>query len=123
LEKVKVIRPYVPFFGSSHVSALLHTLSRKKSVRRNSGLYQFGHGEKSLIWYWKFDAKKQYYHQFRTIDYATAVRFYKANRFTMWETDKSTMWSFNDMLKFMKEEEEGDTEDNQEDGEGEGGFS
>ena len=76
-----------------------------------------------MIWYWKFDAKKQYYHQFRTIDYATAVRFYKANRFTMWETDKSTMWSFNDMLKFMKEEEEGDTEDNQEDGEGEGGFS
>jgi len=40
----------------------------------------------------------------------------------MWETDKSTMWSFNDMLKFMKEEE-GDAEDNQEDGEGEGGFS
>ena len=39
----------------------------------------------------------------------------------MWETDKSTMWSFNDMLKFMKEE--GDAEDNQEDGEGEGGFS
>ena len=91
-------------------------------MRRNSGLYQFGHGEKSLIWYWEFDAKKQYYHQFRTIDYAAAVRFYKVNRFTMWETDKSTMWSFNDMLKFMKEEEEGNAEDNQEDGEGEGGF-
>ena len=40
----------------------------------------------------------------------------------MWETDKSTMWSFNDMLKFMEEEEEGNAEDNQEDGEGEGGF-
>jgi len=58
LEKAKVIRPYVPLFGSSRASALLHTLFRKKSMRRNSGLYKVGHGEKSVIWYWKFYVKK-----------------------------------------------------------------
>jgi len=69
-------------------------------VRRNSGLYKLGHGEKSVIWYWKFDVKKRYFHQFKTIDYAAAFKFYEANKFTMWE------------------EEETDTEDNQEDSEG-----
>jgi len=102
LEKAKVIRPYVPFFGSSRASALLHILSRKKSLRRNSGLYKLGHEEKSVIWYWEFDLEKQYFHQFKTIDYAAAAEFYKANRFTMWEEKK----------------EEGDTEGNQEDVEG-----
>ena len=28
--------------------------------------------------------EKQYFHQFRTIEYAAAVRFYTANKFTMW---------------------------------------
>jgi len=100
LEKAKVIRPYVPLFGSSRASALLHILSRKKSLRRNSGLYKLGHGEKSVIWYWEY-LEKQYFHQFKTINYAAAAEFYKANRFTMWE-----------------EKREGDTEGNQEDVEG-----
>ena len=51
---------------------------------RNSGLYKLGHGEKSFIWYWEFDMEKEYFHQFKTIDYAAAVQFYKANKFTMW---------------------------------------
>jgi len=103
LEKAKIIRPYSPLFGSSRASALLHILSRKKSVKRNSRLYKFGHGEKSVIWYWEFDVEKRYFHQFKTIDYAAAVEVYKANKFTMWE----------------EKEAEGDTEDNQEDSEGE----
>jgi len=103
LEKAKVIRPYVPLFGSSRVSALLHDIFRKKSVRRNSGLYKFGHGEKSVIWYWEFDVDKRYFHQFKTIDYAAAVDFYKANKFTVW--DKVV---------------EGDAEGNKQDNEGEG---
>jgi len=28
--------------------------------------------------------EKQYFHQFRTIEYTAAVRFYAANKFTMW---------------------------------------
>jgi len=84
LEKEKVIRPYVPVFGSSRASAFLHILSRNNAVRRNSGLYKLGHGEKSIIWYWEFDMEKRYFHQFKTIDYAAAVGFYKANKFTMW---------------------------------------
>jgi len=81
LEKAKVIRPYVPLFGSSRASALLHILSRKNSVRSNSGLYKVGHGEKSVVW---FDVNKRYLHQFKTIDYEAAVEFYEANKFTMW---------------------------------------
>jgi len=73
-------------------------------VRRNSGLYKVVHGGKSIIWYWEFDMKKQYFHQVKTIDYAAAVRFYEANKYTMWQ----------------EEEDESDTEDNQEDGEEEG---
>jgi len=111
LEKAKVIRPYLPLFGSSRASAVLHILSRKKSVKRNSGLYKYGYGEKSIIWYWEFDVEKRYFHQFKTIDYAAAVRFYKANKFTMQKKEKE---------ESDTEEEESDTEDNQEDSEGEG---
>jgi len=86
LEKAKVIRPYVPLFGSSRASALLHTLSRRKSVRRNSGLHKLGHGEKSVIWYWAFNEEKRYFHQFKSIDYAAAAEFYGANKLMMrWE--------------------------------------
>ena len=84
LEKAGVIRRYHPLFGSSRVTTLLHTLSHKNSVRKDSGLYKLGHGEKSIIWYWEFDIEKRYFHQFRTIDYAATVEFYKANKFTMW---------------------------------------
>jgi len=84
LEEAKVIRPYLPLFGPSRASAVLHTLTHKKSERKNSGLYKIGYGEKSVTWYWEFDMEKQYFHQFRTIEYAAAVRFYTANKFTMW---------------------------------------
>jgi len=57
-------------------------------VRRNSGLYKLGHGEKSVIWYWGFDVQRQYFHQFKTIDYAAAVEFYAVNKFTLWEEKK-----------------------------------
>ena len=87
LEKAGVIRQYHPLFGSSRVTTLLHTLSHKNSVRKDSGLYQLGHGEKSIIWYWEFDMEKRYFHQFRTIDYAAAVEFYKANKFTLWQEE------------------------------------
>jgi len=87
LKKAGVIRQYHPLFGSSHVTTLLHTLSHKNSVRKDSGLYQLEHGEKLIIWYWEFDMKKQYFHQFTTIDYVAAVEFYKANKFTLWQEE------------------------------------
>ena len=87
LEKAGVIRRYYPLFGSSRVTTLLHTLSRKNSVRKDSGLYKLGHGEKSIIWYWEFDIEKRYYHQFTTIDYRAAVEFSKANKFTLWQEE------------------------------------
>ena len=48
LKKAKVIRPYVPLFGSSRASTLLRVLSCRNSIKRNSGLYKAGHGEN---WY------------------------------------------------------------------------
>jgi len=83
LEKTKVIRPYVPLFGSSRASTLLRALSCRNSIKRNSGLYKAGHGENSVIWYWEFDREKQYSHKFRPVDYAAALEFYTANKFTM----------------------------------------
>jgi len=83
LEKAKVIRPYVPLFGSSRASTLLRILSCRDSIKGNSGLYKAGHGENSVILYWEFDREKQYPHKFRSIDYAAALKFYTANKFTM----------------------------------------
>jgi len=87
LEEEKVIRPYVPLFGSSLASTLLRVLSRRNSIKRNSGLYKVGHGEKSVIWYWEFDREKQYFHKFRTIDYVAALESYTANKFSMWDEE------------------------------------
>jgi len=64
LEKERVIRPYVPLFGSSRASALLRVLSRRNSIKRSSGLYKAVRKEKSVIWYWEFDREKQYFHEF-----------------------------------------------------------
>jgi len=96
LEKAGVIRRYHPLFGSSRVTTLLHTLSHKNSVRKDSGLYKLGHGENSIIWYWEFDMEKRYFHRFTTIDYRAAVEFHKENKFTLW--------------KEIEEDEEGDGE-------------
>jgi len=57
-------------------------------VRRNSGLYKLGHGEKLVMQYWEFDVEKWCFHQLHTIDYAAAVGFHEANKFTMWEEKK-----------------------------------
>jgi len=51
LKEAKVIRPYLPLFGPSRASAVLHTLTHKKSERKNSWLYKIGYGEKSVTWY------------------------------------------------------------------------
>jgi len=59
LEKAKVIWLYVPLFGSNRVSAL----PRIFSCKRNSGLYNVGHGERPVIWYWRFDMEKQCLHK------------------------------------------------------------
>jgi len=113
LKKAGVIRRYHPLFGSSRATTLVYNLSRKNTVRRNSGLYRLGHGEKSVIWYWEFDMKKRYYHQFQTIDYRAAAEFYKANKFMLWQEENEEGGESN------REGDQVDTEeerDDQEDG-------
>ena len=114
LEKAGVIRRYHPLFGSSRATTLVYTLSRKSSVRGNSGLYKFGHGKKSIIWYWEFDMEKRYYHQFQTIDYRAAVEFYKANKFTLWQEENGEGGeSSGEGDQVDAEEERDDQEDDQ----------
>jgi len=84
-KKAKVIHPYHPLFGSNCAIALVHGLLRAKSVRRSSGLFEYGHEEKSVIWYWEFDAEKEHFHQFQTIDYEVGMRYYEENKFAMWK--------------------------------------
>ncbi|KAJ3554708.1 hypothetical protein NP233_g12363 [Leucocoprinus birnbaumii] len=85
LEKAGVIRPFHPDLGSSRAASILHTLSRQKSLQKSSGQYKLGHGERSVVWYWEFDVHARYFHEFRTIDYAEAIKIYKAEKFSMWE--------------------------------------
>jgi len=112
LKKAGVIRRYHPLFGSSRATTLVYTLSRKSSVRGSSGLYKFGYGKKSIIWYWEFDMEKRYFHQFQTIDYGAAVEFYKANKFTLWQEENRESGEGGQL---DAQEERDDQEDDQED--------
>jgi len=113
LKKAGVIRRYHPLFGSSRATTIVYNLSRKNSVRRNSGLYRLGHGEKSVIWYWKFDMEKRYFHEFQTIDYRAAVEFYKANKFTPWQDGEGGQVDAQE----ERDDQKGDQEDDQAHGE------
>ncbi|KAF5359360.1 hypothetical protein D9756_003594 [Leucocoprinus leucothites] len=84
LESTGIIRPYHPQFGSSRAASVLRTVSRQKLSSKKSGLYKFGHGDKSIFWYWEFDTEKQYFHEFKTVNYEEAMAFYKAEKYTMW---------------------------------------
>ncbi|KAJ3564600.1 hypothetical protein NP233_g8195 [Leucocoprinus birnbaumii] len=84
LEIAGVIRPWHPRLGSSRASSLLHSFSSSKSHGKNSDLYKYGHGDKSVIWYWESDTEKQYFHEFYTVNFKEAMAYYKANKFTMW---------------------------------------
>ena len=87
LEKAKVIRPYNLYFGSGYTAALIRNFSRRNSARKNSGVFKLGHRGKSIIWHWKFDVDRRYFHEFRTFDYEAAIEFYEAKRFSMWKED------------------------------------
>ncbi|KAJ3564597.1 hypothetical protein NP233_g8188 [Leucocoprinus birnbaumii] len=89
LEIGGVIRPWHPRLGSSRASSLLRSFSSSKSHGNNLGLYKYGHGDKSVIWYWEFDTKERYFHEFQTVNFKEAMAFYKANKFTMWDWDDS----------------------------------
>ncbi|KAJ3564593.1 hypothetical protein NP233_g8190 [Leucocoprinus birnbaumii] len=89
LEIAGVIRPWHPQLGSSRASSLLRDFSSRKSQSKNSGLYKYGHGDKSVIWYWEFDTKERYFHGFQTVNFKEAMAYYKADKFTMWDWDDS----------------------------------
>ncbi|KAF5356988.1 hypothetical protein D9756_006359 [Leucocoprinus leucothites] len=85
LEKAGAIKPYHPQLGSGYIAAFLNTFSRRKEAGKNCGHYELGRGDKSVIWYWEFDTEERYFHEFRTVNYAEAMAFYEAEKFTMWK--------------------------------------
>jgi len=80
LKKTKVIWPYYLHFGLSHATVFAHTLLCTKSIQRNSGLFKYGHGKKSVISYWKFNVKKGNLLEFHTVAYKMAKEIYKKNK-------------------------------------------
>ncbi|KAF5357173.1 hypothetical protein D9756_006411 [Leucocoprinus leucothites] len=79
-ELIKAFHPHAP----SIVASMNNLYSQNKPGKRR-GLYKLGHGEKSVIWYWEYDTKKRYFHEFRTVDFERAMRIYKAEKFRMWD--------------------------------------
>ncbi|KAF5356911.1 hypothetical protein D9756_006409 [Leucocoprinus leucothites] len=77
---IKAFHPHAP----SIVASMNNLYSQNKPGKR-CGLYKFGHGEKSVIWYWEYDTRQRYYHEFWTVDFERAMRIYKAEKFTIWD--------------------------------------
>ncbi|KAJ3570565.1 hypothetical protein NP233_g4316 [Leucocoprinus birnbaumii] len=86
LTKAQVIRAFDSHFGTSHATPTFGTLSRQIPQNKFVGQYNFGHGDKSVFWYWEFDVEKQYFHEFRTMNYEEAMNIYKTEKFRMWES-------------------------------------
>ncbi|KAF5356740.1 hypothetical protein D9756_006400 [Leucocoprinus leucothites] len=82
-EEAGVIKAFHPRAPS--IFASLNNLYSRHKLGKNHGLYQAGHGEKSVIWYWEYDTKKRYFHEFQTVDYERAMRVYEAGKFKMWD--------------------------------------
>jgi hypothetical protein len=68
-------------------SALASTSHTFQVQKPTSGLYELGHGVKSVVWYWEFDTEKRYFHQFRTVDFTDFTKTMKIyeSKFRMWE--------------------------------------
>ncbi|KAF5361047.1 hypothetical protein D9756_004499 [Leucocoprinus leucothites] len=113
LEGARVIRPYHPRLGSSRAASVLHTISRQKRFSIKSGLYKLGHGDKSVIWFWEFDTEKQYFHQFRTVNYEEAMALYKAEKFSLWDVheDEDSSGAEDEDSSSVGDEDSGTAED------------
>jgi hypothetical protein len=84
LERLKVVKPYHPRLPSA-LAPIPYTFSRRKPSGKRSGLHQLGHGQKSVIWYWEFDTEKEYFHDFRTVNFKGAMKMYERSKFEMWD--------------------------------------
>ncbi|KAF5356782.1 hypothetical protein D9756_006413 [Leucocoprinus leucothites] len=76
---IKAFHPRTP----SIIASITNLYSQHKPGEHH-GLYKLGCGENSVVWYWEYNTKKRYFHQFRTVDYDRAMRIYKAEKFKMW---------------------------------------
>ncbi|KAF5357186.1 hypothetical protein D9756_006380 [Leucocoprinus leucothites] len=82
-EKAGLIKAFHLRFPSV-LASMINLYSRHKPGTSHA-LYKVGRGEKSVILYWKLNAKKRYLHQFRTVDYERAIQIYEAEIFRIWD--------------------------------------
>ncbi|KXN80587.1 hypothetical protein AN958_10408 [Leucoagaricus sp. SymC.cos] len=85
LEKLGVIKPYHPNLPST-LASIPQMFSRLKHAQC-SGRYKLGRGDKTVYWYWEFDMEEGYFHEFRALDFAKAMRIYEKEKFAMWDED------------------------------------
>jgi hypothetical protein len=83
LEDLQVIKCYHLQLPSAFAS-IPHTTSQRKLYGTSSGLYTLGYGKKSVVWYWEFDTKKRYFHEFQTVNFTEAAKIYERWKFDMW---------------------------------------
>jgi hypothetical protein len=83
LEDLNVTKPHCPQLPSA-LASTPHAYSRRKPHGKSSGLYDLGHGEKSVVWYWEFDTEKRYFHECQTVNFTEAMKIYEKSKFDMW---------------------------------------
>ncbi|KAJ3565696.1 hypothetical protein NP233_g7468 [Leucocoprinus birnbaumii] len=83
IEKLKIVNPFHPHCDPS-VSMSTQSASSLSKLDRRHGLHSIGSGEKSVIWYWEYDEENNRYYEFRTLDYAKAIRILQSEKYKMW---------------------------------------
>jgi hypothetical protein len=84
LEDIKVVKFYHTQLPSAPASPP-HTFPGRKPYGKTSGLYELGHGDRSVMWYWEFDTANRYFHEFRTVNFPEVMKIYEKSRFEMWD--------------------------------------
>jgi hypothetical protein len=83
-ENSDVIKSYHPSFPSGFAS-IYRSFHRQKRQGKRYGQYKLGHGDKAIYWYWEFDVEEEYFHEFKTMDFAVAMRVYQAAKSELWQ--------------------------------------
>lgn len=79
-KQAKVIQRHHP-----KLSSWIKFLFRDKATGRfESALYQMGHGEKSIFWYWEIDHELGHYREFRSLDLAEGEKKFREEDFDAW---------------------------------------
>ncbi|KXN89126.1 hypothetical protein AN958_06273 [Leucoagaricus sp. SymC.cos] len=86
LKKLNVIKLYHPNVLSTIIS-IPRVFSQRRELKKASGRYKMGHGDKAIYWYWEFDMEQKYSHVFFALNFEEAMKVYETEKFKMWKED------------------------------------